>query len=271
MLTNLIGLLGILLVVGGGLVYAINTVITTASASLIFAGLLLLLIYFYINFARIRDLLLKRSSKYGANMAVMILIFLCVLALIGVMSMRYKKRIDLTATNRYTLSEQTKKILRSLKKEIEAVAFYRADERTRQAMEDLLQEYSYYSPRFKYQFVDPDRTPAKAAKYGVSSYRTTLFIAGKRQETVALESEEKLTRKEKNEKVSENFPSELGGVHPKQYPKNGSKLPLQSFFTLKTYQTTKYKFTALKTKIKHHFEILKMKVLENFKNQMKRK
>ncbi|MBI5182274.1 MAG: GldG family protein [Nitrospirae bacterium] len=193
MLTNLIGLLGILLVVGGGLVYAINTVITTASASLIFTGLLLLLIYFYINFARIRDLLIKRSSKYGANMAVMILIFLCVLALIAVMSTRYKKRIDLTATNRYTLSEQTKKILKSLKKEIEAVAFYRADERTRQAMEDLLQEYSYYSPRFKHQFVDPDRTPAVAAKYGVSSYRTTLLIAGKRQETVALESEEKLT------------------------------------------------------------------------------
>lgn len=193
MLTNLIGLLGILFVAAGGLVYAINTVITTASASLIFAGLLLLLTYFYINFARIRDLLLKRSSKYGANMAVMILIFLCVLALIGVISTRYKKRIDLTATSRYTLSPQTIKILRSLKKDIEAAAFYRTDERTRQAMEDLLQEYSYYSPRFKHQFIDPDRTPAKAAKYGVTSYRTTLLIAGKRQETVVLESEEKLT------------------------------------------------------------------------------
>ena len=70
----------------------------------------------YINFARIRDLLLNRSAKYGANMAVMILIFLCVLALIGVISTRYKKRLDLTATNRYTLSSQTIKILRSLKK-----------------------------------------------------------------------------------------------------------------------------------------------------------
>lgn len=193
MFRNIIGLLGILLVIAGSLVFAVNTILTTLSASLIFAGLLLLLVYFYINFARIRDLLLNRSAKYGANMAVMILIFLCVLALIGVISTRYKKRLDLTATNRYTLSSQTIKILRSLKKDIEAVAFYRADERTRQAMEDLLQEYSYYSPRFKYQFVDPDRKPAVAAKYGVSSYRTTLLISGKRQETVGIELEDRLT------------------------------------------------------------------------------
>ena len=91
MFRNIIGLLGILLVIAGSLVFAVNTILTTLSASLIFAGLLLLLVYFYINFARIRDLLLNRSAKYGANMAVMILIFLCVLALIGVISTRYKR------------------------------------------------------------------------------------------------------------------------------------------------------------------------------------
>jgi ABC-type uncharacterized transport system involved in gliding motility auxiliary subunit len=193
MLSNLIGLIGLLLIITGALIFAINTILTTFSASLIFTGLLLILVYLYINFSKIRDVLLKRSAKYGANMAIMILIFISVIALIAVISTRYKRRIDLTATKRYTLSAQTIKILKSLKKEIEAIAFYRADERTRQAMEDILLEYSYYSPHFKYQFVDPDRKPTVAAKYGISSYRTTLLISGKRQETVGMESEERIT------------------------------------------------------------------------------
>ena len=144
MLSNLIGLIGLLLIITGALIFAINTILTTFSASLIFTGLLLILVYLYINFSKIRDVLLNRSAKYGANMAIMILIFISVIALIAVISTRYKRRLDLTATKRYTLSAQTVKILKSLKKEIEAIAFYRADERTRQAMEDILLEYSYY-------------------------------------------------------------------------------------------------------------------------------
>ena len=45
-----------------------------------------------------------------------------------------------------------------------------------------------FPPRFKYQSVDPDRKPALAAKYGVSSYRTTLLISGKGRRTVGIES-----------------------------------------------------------------------------------
>ncbi|MCP4937060.1 MAG: hypothetical protein GY927_23345, partial [bacterium] len=42
-------------------------------------------------------------------------------------------------------------------------------------------------------FVDPDRRPIETAKYGVTSYRTTLIRYGDKQETVGFESEEKIT------------------------------------------------------------------------------
>lgn len=188
----IIGLAGLFLIAGGGIAYAIKGAMETYIVALLWVGILSLLFFFYVGFADLRELLTGRSAKYGANTAVMIAVFLTILALVSYMSTRYKVRWDLTATKRYTFSDQTKKIVKSLKKDVEAIAFYRSDERTRQAMEDLLQEVSRLSPKFTHRFIDPDKQPGAAAKYGVTSYRTTLIMSGKNQQTVGFESEEKL-------------------------------------------------------------------------------
>jgi ABC-type uncharacterized transport system involved in gliding motility auxiliary subunit len=150
-------------------------------------------LFFYVNFSKIREFTARRSTKYGVNMAFMITVFFVIIVLIGMMSVKYKVRVDLTNSKRFTLSQQTIKILKSLKRDVEAISFYRSDERTRQEMFDLMKEYAYYSPRFKFWFVDPDRKPAEAAKYGVTSYRTTLIRSAGKEEIVAFESEEKVT------------------------------------------------------------------------------
>ena len=188
-----ITLVALLAIAAGGVTYAITHRMTTLPLVFIWGGILLLLLSFYVNFASVVALLTSRSTKYGANLAIVVSVFVLFLALVGVFSIKYKWRVDLTATGRYTLSPQTIKILGSLDRDVEAVAFYRGDERTRQMMYDLLEEYSYYSTRFKFWFVDPDKKPAVAAKYGVTSYRTTLFISGDNEEMLGFESEEKLT------------------------------------------------------------------------------
>lgn len=190
---SLIGLLGLILVAGGAVSYAVTREMATPIVVALWAGALLSIFYIYVNFSDIKAALSGRSMKYGANTVVMIAVFIAILAMVAFMSMKYKGRWDLTATDRYTLSEQTQKILKSLKKDVEVISFYRSDERTRQAMEDILQGYSILNSRFTYWFVDPDRKPGLAEKYGVTSYRTTLVRSGERQETVTYESEEKLT------------------------------------------------------------------------------
>jgi ABC-type uncharacterized transport system involved in gliding motility auxiliary subunit len=192
-LFSALGLLGTVFLAAGAIVYSIVGEMGALSLALIWIGLLGLLLFFYVNFSTIRDFIARRSTKHGFNMAFMIAIFLAIMGLIGAMSVRYKVRIDLTETRRYSLSPQTVKILRSLDRDVEAIAFYRSDERTRQAMHDLLTEYSYYSPRFNFWFVDPDKAPMEAAEYGVTSYRTTLIRSGDHQEIVGFESEEKVT------------------------------------------------------------------------------
>ncbi len=190
---HILGIAGVVLLAVGGVAYAIKWEMTTPIAVTVWAGVLLSLFFFYVNFSEIRAVLTGRSVKYGANAAVMVAVFIGILSLTALMSIKYKLRWDLTATKRYTLSDQTQKILKSLKKDVEAIAFYRSDERTRQAMEDLLESYAAVSPRFSYWFVDPDKQPGTAEKYGVTSYRTTLIRSGANQEVVGYESEEKVT------------------------------------------------------------------------------
>jgi len=197
-ITYILGILGFVLIFTGGIIYAIRSTLSITAAIFLWVGLLLILFFLYVNFSDIRDLLLKKSTRYGANMAVVIVIFLAVVVLLGFMSVNHKKRADLTKTGRYTLSEQTIKILKSLKKDVKAVAFYRSEEETYHAMlrqnaEDLLQEYSYHIPKFTFRFIDPDRNPGLAMKYGVSEYRIILLMAGGKQEKIGFESEEKLT------------------------------------------------------------------------------
>ena len=188
-----LGIASVSLMAAGGIAYAITGEMGNLAVTLLWLGLLALLLFFYIFFPEIRDFITKRSTKYAFNTAIMSVVFMLIIGLVGIMSIKYKVRVDLTQNSRYTLSSQTVKILKSLKEDVEVIAFYRSDERTRQAMFDLLSEYSYHSPKFKFHFVDPDRNPADAVKYGITSYRTTLLKYGDKQEIVGTESENKLT------------------------------------------------------------------------------
>jgi len=187
------GLTGLIMIVSSLIVYAIRNQMTTPLVAVLWGGGLLILFFFYASFGNLRNLLSKRTTKYGANMMIMILIFLTIVVIVSVISTMHKQRIDLTKAGRYTLSDQTLKILKSLKRDVEVTAFYRQDQRNRQEMYDLLQEYSYHSPRFKYQFIDPDRHPEQTLKYGITEYRVTLVKSGNNQEKLGFESEEKLT------------------------------------------------------------------------------
>ncbi|MDP4027385.1 MAG: Gldg family protein [Gallionella sp.] len=188
-----LGLLSIVLLAAGGLVYAITGEMSNLPLALIWVGLLVLLLFFYLCFPEIREFITKRSTKYALNTAIMTAVFTVIIGLIAGMSVKYKVRVDLTQDNRYTLSDHTVKILKSLNEDVEAIAFYRSDERTRQAMSDLLGEYAYHSPKFSFRFVDPDRDPIETAKYGITSYRTTVLKYGNKQEIIGTESENKLT------------------------------------------------------------------------------
>jgi len=113
------------------------------------------------------------------------------------LSYRHNSRFDLTAGKRYTLSDQTAKVVKHLTMDVHVVAFYKSVQEIgqpdRAMAEDILRRYATLSSRFRYEIVDPDRDPAKAKRYGITTYGTTVLTAESQEEKISEVEEEKLT------------------------------------------------------------------------------
>jgi ABC-type uncharacterized transport system involved in gliding motility auxiliary subunit len=142
---------------------------------------------------RIRELLSRRRTKYGLNTAAALLLFLAVVVVVEALAIRHNVRVDLTEGRRHSLSTQSINLLGSLDKEVNVVAFYRTDAPGKEAVQDLLDQYAHFSPKFHFEFVDPDRHPALAKRYGITTYGTVVLEGGGREEKVQGADEEKIT------------------------------------------------------------------------------
>src|SRR5262249_56546723 len=119
---------------------------------------------------------------------------LAILALRDAVSSRHNARVDLTENRRNSLSAQTIQLLRGLKTDINAVAFFRSDQPGKRVAEDLFKQYGRYGGnKFTWRVVDPDREPALARRYGVESYGTVVLETKTRSEKVTDAEEEKIT------------------------------------------------------------------------------
>jgi len=83
-------------------------------------------------------------------------------------------RLDLTAEGRYTLSDQTKKLLSSLDDQLYVKVYLEGDDlpvgfkRMRRALGDLLEEFDYYGKKdISFRFINPTEIADKKAKFGL--------------------------------------------------------------------------------------------------------
>lgn len=135
--------------------------------------------------------MLRRNRLLTANALVSALLVAALLVGLNYLGIQHHVRWDLTATREHSLSPQTLKILRTLPGPIQAVAFPAADSTGR--YRDLLATYQYYSKNFQYRLVDPDRNPAEAQRYKVTSYGQIVLQRGAATYTVDDASEDALT------------------------------------------------------------------------------
>jgi len=135
-----------------------------------------------------------RTARYGLNTAVAVLLLLGVVGFVEAVSYRHNARLDLTENKRHSLSPQTIQLLRDLKTDVNAMAFFRSDQPNKRGAEDLLKQYqSYAGNKLTYRMVDPDREPGLARRYAVESYGTVVLETKDRSEKVLDAEEEKLT------------------------------------------------------------------------------
>lgn len=137
------------------------------------------------------NLLKARQTRYAAYATLYIAVVVAILVVANVLANRYNKSFDSTANKRYSLSEQTVKIIKGLKEPATLTYF---DQATRYPeAKDKLQQYADLSPKIHVNYVDPDKEPEQAREAGVREMGTTVVQIGQRKEQAKSLSEDDLT------------------------------------------------------------------------------
>lgn len=98
---------------------------------------------------------------------------------------RHNVRLDLSPQRSYTLSSHARKILRELDRDVRLTVFVRSEDPRTPQLKDLLWRVSGESPRVSYEFVDLNRSPALAKRYGVDRYGAIVVESGERRRDVS--------------------------------------------------------------------------------------
>ncbi len=188
---NIIGLAALVLIAAALIGYSIARIWAVWNSVALVAGLLGTA-YFIFDYYKNREKAFSgRSVKLGANFAFQALIVVLLAAMLAFVTSRRHYRLDLTKGQLYSLSSQTTNVLNNLDKNVVIKLFVKNGEEG--GVTDLLDEYSYRSPRLSYEVIDPIEQAEVAHQYGINQYGMLVVEAGPRRETVTKISESNLT------------------------------------------------------------------------------
>ena len=137
------------------------------------------------------QLLKARQTKYVGYATLYILVVVAIVGTVNVLANRYDKTYDATSNKRYSLSEQTAKIVKGLKEDAKITYF---DQGTRfERAKDQLDLYAKLSRRVHVDFIDVDKKPQLAREAGIKSYGTTMVEIGAKRQEAKGTSEEDIT------------------------------------------------------------------------------
>ncbi|HUO16216.1 MAG TPA: GldG family protein [Verrucomicrobiae bacterium] len=132
-----------------------------------------------------------RQTKYAAYAATYILIVIAAVVVANILADRYNKSYDSTANKRYSLSEETAKIVKGLKQEA-TITYFNKSTSFRDG-KDLLDQYANLSPKVKVKYVDPDKDPELTREAGVTNFGTAVVQIGTKHEEAKSMTEEGIT------------------------------------------------------------------------------
>ena len=143
-------------------------------------------------FSNVLTAFLSRTGRYGTNTLILVGAFTCIVVVANVISFENSARVDVTATNQFSLGNRTKDVLSNLNEDVRATAFYKNEEETdrpevavrRNKVLNTLEEFDSRTSRFTYRVIDPDLKPEIVSKF--FGARPTGFVT----ETVVVEGME---------------------------------------------------------------------------------
>jgi ABC-type uncharacterized transport system involved in gliding motility auxiliary subunit len=187
---NIAGYLGAAFLIAGYVRYSVQELWTKWEIALVSVGAVLLVASLAFNLKSILGYFRTRSGRLGTNTAVLTIAVLGIFALVNYLGYRHHKRIDLTSEKLYSLSDQTRKIVSSLNKDVKIVNFSKEDD---PQLRDQMEEFRDLSKRLSYERVDPQVKPEIARQYQITKMGEVVVASGSRVERPQGTSEQEIT------------------------------------------------------------------------------
>ena len=132
-----------------------------------------------------------RQTKYAAYAVTYIVVVIAIIVVANVLADRYNKSYDATANKRYSLSDQTAKVVKGLKQNA-TITYFNQSTRFRDG-KDLLDQYANLSPKVQVKYVDADKDREVAIEAGVRNLGTAVVQVGAKHEQAKSMTEEGIT------------------------------------------------------------------------------
>ncbi len=133
---------------------------------------------------------ISKKTAIGTNVTVMLVLAFLLFGMVNFLSARHYHRFDLTKIKIYSLSDQSKAILKELKQPIKITIFFQPTHVLYGPIRELLQGYQYHgNKKVEVEFVDPGRDYARAKmlaeKYKIDDMNLVIFENGDRNKYIS--------------------------------------------------------------------------------------
>jgi gliding motility-associatede transport system auxiliary component len=112
----------------------------------------------------ILELFNNKQVRYGGYAAVIIVVVLAALVVLNILVGDIPAEVDMTQNKLYSLSTETKNLVKGLKNDVTIYALYRTGQENQDVV-TVLDKYQRLSDKLHIKYVDPDQDPGLVTKY----------------------------------------------------------------------------------------------------------
>src|SRR5436190_7210273 len=137
------------------------------------------------------DWMKTRQTKYTLYVTLYLVVIVAILGAANWLANRHNKSIDSTSNKKFSLSDQTIKVVKGLTKDVTITDYDKTS--AFGAARDLLDRYSNLSSKLHVVYLDPDKKPQVAKQAGIRAYGQIVVDSGAKKEEAKSLTEEEIT------------------------------------------------------------------------------